>query len=262
MAVLGVLVVMGGCDKAAGPGSGAPSQGGETEPPAHKGADATNGTPHGSVTAPDGPGPIVVDRIHVAVAESGSGISATVKRVDPTGGSDAFFAKTDVRGLASPGRACKSGDQFRVEPDVQAYLAAEPEPCAASLEFQVYAAKAVAEMLIAANNAYQAGRFTEAQDKFAVAAQRLKYARPAEAQAAGLKAHAAAGLALGVKNPITVSGGVEKIGPETIERLKRFQRAAKVPPSGELDAPTRDALKRLTVEQARKTIGVAVPAPP
>ena len=245
--VVAVAVAIGGCGNSKNEDSGRPPPGAMTESAAAVPAPVVPATP-----APGPGGQTMMESVHVAVADTGTGIPATVNLLDAAGNTAATFAKTNQQGDARVNRPCNPYDQFQVEPNVGAYLVQDPLPCATTLSFKVYSAQVAYEMIRTGDAAFTQGRFTEAHRNYMLAAERFRISDPKESVATNARAQLAAGQALGIQDPTASANGTLEHSPEAVAKLRSFQRESALPVTGVLDVKTSEALGQVSVPEARR----------
>jgi hypothetical protein len=198
--------------------------------------------------------------IRVFREDSDVGVEADVERLDDTGTAH-WFADVGSSGIVTRDEPCEPNERFRATPKVPAFLKVEPEGCSITITFHLYGTDATYALVRIADNAANAGDLLVAQANYGLAAERLEYANPEEAQRLNVLAAAAAGRVLGVQTPTTTVNGTQVIAPETVEKLKTYQRQANLPDTGVLDAATREAISKMSHDQVLDH-AIETPAPP
>ncbi len=240
-----LVLAIGSCGSAKQPGPGSSAAEASADPAAA--APAQPAAP-----APVGPGGTVVESVHVAIADTGTGIPATVNLLDAAGNKAAVFARTNQQGDAQVHRPCSPYDQFQVEPAVGAYLTQDPLSCASTLSFKVYSAQVAYDLIRTGDAAFNQGLFTEAHKNYSLAAERLRVSRPAEARTTSVRAQLAAGRALGMNDVKTTTNGTLELSPGAVNKLRSFQRESSLPVTGVLDAKTSETLDQVSVKEAQR----------
>lgn len=181
--------------------------------------------------------------IQVFQEDSDSGVAAVVSRLDDTGATH-FVADIDNTGIAKLPQPCAASDRFEASPKVAAFLRVAPQPCAPTVTFRLYSAQAAYELIRVAENDEKTGNLPAAQAKYGLAAERLQFSKPQEADKLKVLASKSVGKLLGVDQPTTVVDGKTTIAPLMVDRLKQYQRRANIPETGVIDRKTREALSR------------------
>jgi hypothetical protein len=183
--------------------------------------------------------------IQVFQENSDAGVAAEVSRLDDTGAAH-FVADIDDTGVAKLPQPCATSDRFEAKPRVEAFLRIAPQPCASIVTFRLYSAQAAYALISVAENDEKSGNFAAAQANYGMAAERLQFSKPAEAERLMELASRNAGKLLGVDQPTMFVNGKRTIAPLMVERLKLYQRNANIPVTGVIDQQTREALLRGT----------------
>jgi hypothetical protein len=222
--------------------------------------------PEGATAEPEQPSDAAAAvTIRVLREDGEGGVAATIGRLDDTD-VEHHVVDVDDSGIARLDEPCNEEDRFAAKPRVAAYLRTAPQRCAQTITFRLYSAHATYQLIQIADERAKAGDLIVAQANYGLAADRLKYAKPAESARLTVLANAAAGRILGVQTPTTTQDGKETVSGEMVEKLKLYQNAAQLPESGVLDAATREAISKIPPSQVLRravdsTADASTPAP-
>lgn len=181
--------------------------------------------------------------------EGGGGIDAIIKKLDLQDQAT-NYARVPATGIKVMDKACEPGERFRAEPMVDSFQLAAPQECNARLEFMVLSTHTTFNLMKSGEEASAAGNFTLAQSNYGLAADRLAYAKPTEAQRLRVLSTVAAGRVLGVTRPVKGADGKEQPTVEFKDRVRVFQRDNGIEETGELDARTRESIGRMRLRGA------------
>lgn len=181
--------------------------------------------------------------IQVFQEDSNRGVAAQVSRLDDTGAAH-FVVDVDDSGVARLPQPCTAEDRFAANPIVAAFLRVAPQPCAPTVTFRLYSAQTTYELIRVAENAEKAGNFSVAQANYGLAAERLQYSKPPEADKLKMLASRNVGKILGVDQPTVVVNGKSTLAPGMENKVREYQKKARIPVTGEIDPKTREALSR------------------
>jgi putative peptidoglycan binding protein len=229
LALMGTLL---GCNKSSSERNG--------NVPRIKGQPATTAVAEAATPQTSAPAALL---IRVLQEDSDAGVAAVVSRLDDTGGAH-FVADVDDTGIARLTQPCAAGDRFEANPKVEAFLRVAPQPCAQTVTFRLYSARATYELIRVAENDEKTGDFAAAQARYGLAAERLQFSKPLEADRVKTLASKNVGKLLGVDQPTTVVDGKHRISPMMVDQLRLYQQKANIPVTGVIDQRTRDALSR------------------
>ena len=221
----------------------------EVVSPAVPEAPAASGAP---ASAPEAKPVALVFRV---IREGGGGIDATINQVNLQGQAS-FYATVPSSGETALDKPCETGQRFQAEPKVAAFLRGPTQDCAQRVEFMLYSTQATLQFIKRGDDASRGGDLLVAQSNYGTAADRLQFAEPEKARQLRVLSTVAAGRALGVEQPVQGAGGSEQPTPEFTDRVRVFQKQNGIEATGELDARTRDSIRRMQLR------GDAVVVPP
>jgi hypothetical protein len=231
---LAMASMLGGCDRSSHEDSARVAE------PAHPAESAVDTSePVGDAHAE----PVALT-IQVFREESATGVAAEIERLDDTN-TGHHVASVGDSGVARLTQPCNDGERFAAKPMIAAFLRVAPEKCAKTITFRLHSAPATYALMRAGDDAVKTGDLLVAQANYGLAAERLRYAKPEEADRLEALATAAAGRILGVATPTITQGGKEVVSGEMAEKLRTFQRGAQLPESAVLDAATREAISKM-----------------
>ena len=176
--------------------------------------------------------------------EGGGGIDATINQVSPKG-EESYYATVPDTGEKALDKPCEAGQRFQAEPRVAAFLRGPTQDCATRVEFMLYSTQATLQFIKRGDDASAGGDLLVAQSNYGIAADRLQYAKPEQAQRFRVLSTVAAGRALGVTQPVQGAGGAEQPTVEFKDRVRQFQKENGIKETGELDARTRESIGRM-----------------
>jgi hypothetical protein len=196
------------------------------------------------------PGKPAALTIQVFQETSTKGVAAEIDRIDDIG-TVHFVANVDDSGITTVTPPCSQTDRFQAKPKVPAFLQVAPQTCSSTITFRLYSSLATRGLIKLGDQAASSGDLATAQADYGLAAERLQYSRPDDAQRLTALAAVAAARVLGA-----TSGDIKEAGPQTVwaisDPLKSYQRGAKIPETGELDATTRQSLSDIPDENLLK----------
>jgi hypothetical protein len=185
--------------------------------------------------------------------EGGGGIDALIKKLDLQDRATTY-ARVPATGIKIMDKACEAGERFRAEPMIDSFQLAAPQECSTRLEFTVLSTLTTFNLMKSGDEASAAGDFTLAQSNYGLAADRLAYAKPAEARRLRVLSTVAAGRVLGVTKPVNGVDGREQPTEEFKDRVRGFQRDNGIEETGELDARTRESIGRMRLRGAEVVV--------